>query len=189
MAGSVPNASLAARGPLIAAEINDGNSLGAKELIKRRRKEHQSVGVLASILRLVLKWQRFYLFFKVLHPARRLEEVTCSMYSAVRQRRSRDEVTQPAWDLPTCLLVGTPSPCPSTLPPSSASEVFIQTLEERRFLQKWGFFRTSHYDATLNCSQVLSPDPLRFSNHGGATIPHQAASTHLGLVNCLQMGS
>ena len=65
---SVPNASLAARSPLIAAEIKDGNSLEAKELIKRRIKEHQSVGVLASILRLVLKWQQFYLFFKVVLP-------------------------------------------------------------------------------------------------------------------------
>lgn len=69
---SVPNASLAAHSPLIAAEIKDGNSLEAKELIKRRIKEHQSVGVLASILRLVLKWQQFYLFFKaaLLPPAR-----------------------------------------------------------------------------------------------------------------------
>lgn len=70
MEQSVPNASLAARSPLIAAE--DGNSLEAKELIKRRIKEHQSVGVLASILRVVLKWQQFYFFFKVLllRPAR-----------------------------------------------------------------------------------------------------------------------
>lgn len=72
MERSVPNASLAARSPLIAAEIKDGNSLEAKELIKRRIKEHQSVGVLASILRVVLKWQQFYFFFKVLQlrPAR-----------------------------------------------------------------------------------------------------------------------
>lgn len=72
MEWSVPNASLAARSPLIATEIKDGNSLEAKELIKRRIKEHQSVGVLASILRVVLKWQQFYFFFKVLllHPAR-----------------------------------------------------------------------------------------------------------------------
>ena len=72
MDGSAPNASLAADSPLIAEGIKDGNSLEAKELIKRRIKEHQSVGVLASIPRLVLKWQQFYLFFKVvlLHPAR-----------------------------------------------------------------------------------------------------------------------
>lgn len=74
MGGSVPNASLAAPRPLIAAEREDGNSLEAKELIKGRIKEHQSVGDLASILRLVLKWQQFFfnLFFKValLRPAR-----------------------------------------------------------------------------------------------------------------------
>lgn len=58
---SVPNASLAARSPLIAAEIKDGKSLEAKELIKRRIKEHQPVGVLASILRQVLKQQQFLL--------------------------------------------------------------------------------------------------------------------------------
>lgn len=62
--------------PLIAAEIKDGNSLEAKELINRRIKEHRSVGVLASIPRLVLKWQQFSLAFKVvlLRPSQRFRE-------------------------------------------------------------------------------------------------------------------
>lgn len=68
--------SRSARSPLIAAEIKDGNSLEAKELINGRIKEHRSVGVLASIPRLVLKWQQFSLVFKVvlLRPSQRFGE-------------------------------------------------------------------------------------------------------------------
>lgn len=53
----------------MAAERKDGNSLEAKELIKGRIKEHQSVGALAPLRGLGLKWQQLGLSFQgVLQP-------------------------------------------------------------------------------------------------------------------------